>query len=109
MENKKRHINHLILEWANNRGILQNATPKDQMMKLVEEVGELSTAIQKDNQEDIVDAIGDCVVVLTILSEMHKMDLDFCVKMAYNQISERTGKMVDGVFVKDTKINKQWN
>jgi NTP pyrophosphatase (non-canonical NTP hydrolase) len=103
MENKKRNINDLILQWANDRGILENATPKDQMMKLVEEVGELSSAIQKDNQEDIIDAIGDCVVVLTILSEMYKMDLEFCVTMAYMEIATRTGKMVDGVFVKDQK------
>ena len=68
----------------------------------MEEAGELGRAILKDDQPEIVDAIGDMVVVLTNLSELAGYKIEHCVDAAYNVISKRTGKMQNGTFVKDT-------
>ena len=90
-----------IKQWATDRG-LDKADPKAQMCKLMEEAGELATAINKDRgEEDIADAIGDCVVVLTILGMQTGVDIEESVHAAYEEIKDRTGIMINGVFVKD--------
>lgn len=89
----------LIEEWARAKD-LHNADPKAQLCKLLEESGELAEGILKGRPEQVKDSIGDCVVVLTILAMQTDMTLFECVDYAYNEIKERTGKMVDGVFVK---------
>ena len=69
----------------------------------MEEAGELGRAILKDDQPEFVDAIGDMVVVLTNLAELGNTSIEACVDSAYDVISKRTGKMVNGTFVKDDK------
>jgi NTP pyrophosphatase (non-canonical NTP hydrolase) len=98
----KSKITSDILQWAEQRGILSSATPQSQFLKLIEEVGELSQGIQKNNKEEIKDAIGDCIVVLTILSALCDINVDDCITHAYSQIKNRKGVMVNGVFKKDT-------
>ena len=90
-----------IRHWATERQIFLNATPEKQFLKLMEEIGELSQGMQKKDQEEIKDAIGDCIVVLTILSSMYNINIEECIDSAYSVIEKRTGKMVNGVFVKD--------
>jgi NTP pyrophosphatase (non-canonical NTP hydrolase) len=68
----------------------------------MEEAGELAQALLKDNKEEIKDAIGDMVVVLTNLSSLSKLKIEDCINHAYDQIAERTGEMINGTFVKDT-------
>jgi len=92
----------LIRSWADARGITQNGDVKTQYIKLLEEVGELADAILKNNKEDIIDAIGDAVVVLTNLSTLAGVNIEHCIDAAYGEISNRTGSMVNGTFVKDT-------
>ena len=75
--------------------------PKTQALKLVEEVGEICRAILKDDHEETIDGIGDAVVVLTNLAELCGTDIEYCIDSAYNVISKRTGKMVNGTFKKD--------
>ena len=75
-------------------------------MKLQEEAGELAEAILKDNQEEIIDAIGDMVVVLTNLANQKGVHIETCISSAYNVIKNRTGKMVNGTFVKDEPIKE---
>lgn len=91
----------VIREWASDRGILSNATPKDQFLKLAEEVGELANSIAKDNHEEFVDAIGDCVVVLTILASLKGLLIENCIHEAIETIIKRQGQMINGVFVKE--------
>ena len=91
----------LIRNWAENKGIFDKATSKDQMMKLVEEMVELSKAIQEQNKAEIEDAIGDCMVVLIILASMNGMYAENCLNTVYSVISKRKGKMVNGMFVKE--------
>lgn len=92
----------LIRTWADERGLYDKGDTKTQYLKLMEEAGELGRAILKDDQPEIVDAIGDMVVVLTNLSELAGYKIEHCIDQAYNVISKRTGKMVNGTFVKDT-------
>ena len=74
---------------------------KTQALKLVEEVGETCRAILKEDYEEVVDGIGDCVVVLTNLAELNNVSIEDCIDAAYDEISNRTGKMVNGTFKKD--------
>jgi NTP pyrophosphatase (non-canonical NTP hydrolase) len=67
----------------------------------MEEAGELGRAILKDNEGEQLDAIGDMVVVLTNLAELLGLSIEECVESAYDVISKRTGKMINGTFVKD--------
>lgn len=90
-----------ILEWAKDKGILEKATPATQMLKTVEEVGELANALGKNDRDEIIDAIGDIAVTIIIQAELNGLDFDECVESAYNVISKRKGKMVNGLFVKD--------
>ena len=90
-----------ILIWAEAKGLLKAEYSPKQFMKLSEEVGELANAILNNNKEEVIDAIGDIVVVLTILSDQLGLDIDECTESAYNVIKNRTGKMVNGTFIKD--------
>ena len=94
-------LTNLIRAWAVDRG-LDQADPTKQMLKLIEEVGELASAMNKSNREGIVDGIGDAFVVLVILSLQLDLDIAKCVQMAYNEIKDRKGKMINGVFVKES-------
>jgi len=94
-------LSSLIEQWAEEKGILSKATPLTQAIKTQEEVNELYRAILDDNRDEIKDAIGDIMVTLIIQCKMQGMDLQDCLESAYNVIKNRTGKMVDGVFVKD--------
>jgi len=91
----------LIREWAKERGLYDKGDPKTQTLKLIEEAGEICRAVLKENQDDIIDGIGDCVVVLTNLAELHGVTIEQCIDMAYNEIKNRTGKMENGTFKKD--------
>ena len=72
-----------------------------QALKLVEEVGETCRAILKEDYNEVVDGIGDCVVVLTNLAELHGIQIEGCIEAAYNEIKNRKGKMVNGTYKKD--------
>lgn len=91
----------LIVEWANERDIIQGATTHAQLVKLLEEAGELAHGIGRHNEDLVKDSIGDCAVVLTILAAQFGFTFEECVQTAYDQIKNRTGKKVDGIFVKD--------
>jgi NTP pyrophosphatase (non-canonical NTP hydrolase) len=90
-----------ILEWAKPKGLLNPDFAPKQFIKLVEEVGELANAILKDNKAEQIDALGDIQVVLNILAEQLGFDLDECLKSAYEEIKNRTGKTINGTFIKD--------
>ncbi len=90
-----------IREWARDRGIYDSGDVKTQLIKLYEETGELAQAVLKRNDDDIIDAIGDSVVVLTNLATLAGYDIEHCINTAYAEISNRTGSMVNGTFVKE--------
>ena len=90
-----------IRQWAFNKGIYAKGDPKTQYVKLLEETGELAKSILKNDDEEFIDAIGDCVVVLTNLAALKGYTIEECINSAYSIIAKRTGKMVNGTFVKD--------
>jgi len=90
----------LIREWADERGLYENGDTKTQALKLVEEVGETCRAILKEDYEEVVDGIGDCVVVLTNLAELQGVSIEMCIDAAYEEIKNRKGKMANGTYVK---------
>ena len=92
----------LIREWAENRGLYSKGDAKTQYVKLQEEAGELAQAILKDDQPEVIDAIGDMVVVLTNLAHLRGVSIEHCIESAYNVIIKRKGSMVNGTFVKET-------
>ena len=91
----------LVIAWATQKGILENGTAIGQASKTIEEVNELVQAITVDDREEIIDALGDILVTIIIQAEMQGLKLTECLDSAYNVISKRTGKMVNGQFVKD--------
>jgi len=90
----------LIREWADERGLYENGDAKTQALKLVEEVGETCRAILKEDHEEVIDGIGDCVVVLTNLAELVGVPIEECIEAAYDEIKNRKGKMANGTYVK---------
>ena len=96
-----------IRDWAEYRGIYAEGDPKTQYIKLMEEAGELGRAILKQNREEQKDAIGDMVVVLTNLAELLDMPIEECVESAWDVISKRTGKMINGTFVKQVEVHEE--
>lgn len=92
-----------IKEWAIEKELHQ-AEPVKQMLKLAEEHGELAQGMAKDRPEQIADSIGDLYVVLTILAMQLDLDIAECVEQAYEEIKDRTGEMVNGVFVKQEDL-----
>lgn len=87
--------------WAADKGIYQKGDIKTQYLKLMEEAGELANAIIEDDKEEIKDAIGDMVVVLTSIAHFNYNDIEECINSAYDVISKRKGKMINGSFVKN--------
>ena len=94
-----------IREWADAKGIYESGDSKTQYVKLMEEAGELAQAILKEDEPEVIDAIGDMVVVLTNLAKLRGHNIEDCIDSAYNVIAKRTGKMVGGTFVKDIEVN----
>lgn len=101
-----------IRDWAKERGIYEKGDVKTQFIKLTEEVGELAKAILKEDEAELIDAIGDIVVVLVNLTQLaplykgytdiQKITIEDCINSAYSVISERKGKMENGTFVKNS-------
>lgn len=89
----------LVEEWSIDRGI-DKAEPSKQMLKVVEEVGEVASALARGQEDELRDAIGDVTVTLIILAQQNDMDLYECLNTAYDEIADRKGKTVNGVFVK---------
>nr|DAU30802.1 MAG TPA: NTP-PPase-like protein [Caudoviricetes sp.] len=96
-------ITELIKKWAVDRNVVSGDV-KSQMVKLLEEAGELATGINKDKRELIIDSIGDVYVVLVILCMQLGLDINDCIKVAYEEIKERKGKVVNGLFVKEEDL-----
>lgn len=91
-----------VTRWALERELYEKSTMKDQLIKLVEEVGELARAINEDQQlEEVEKEIGDCVVVLTNLANMRGTDLFYCYERAYLKIKHRNGSIKNGTFVRE--------
>ena len=96
-----KNLNHeqLIGQWHRDRNLIDGSTDKDQYMKLIQEAGELSDSLCKG--KDIKDDIGDMMVVLINIMVRNNLTIEECLAVAYEDIKDRKGKMIDGIFVKE--------
>ncbi len=90
-----------VINWADKRALLKPENTKAQMLKVMEELGETASALNKGKQAEIIDGIGDTLVTLIILSAQLGYDPTACLQIAYDEIANRKGKMVNGVFIKE--------
>jgi NTP pyrophosphatase (non-canonical NTP hydrolase) len=100
--NRMEDLITLVQIWARDRGLIEKENASRQMLKVVEELGELAGCLAKGkNREETTDAFGDVMVTLIILAAQTGYDLEACLEHAYDEIKLRTGKTEDGVFIKD--------
>jgi NTP pyrophosphatase (non-canonical NTP hydrolase) len=107
-----------VLQWGIDKGITGpggKGTTLGQADKMIEEAGETFLAVddyveaaglgEMEKMEglftEIKDGIGDTVVTLILLAELHGLTLEECLQHAYDEIKGRTGRLVDGTFVKN--------
>jgi len=95
-----------VLEWAEDKNLIHNTNIWMQYWKLQEECNELYKAMLDDNKADIIDALGDIRVVITILAAQLNLDIDACFDIAYNEIKDRKGVTTNGTFIREKKTNK---
>ena len=91
-----------IVGWHHDRNLIDGSTDKDQFAKLIQEAGELSDSICKG--KDVSDDIGDMMVVLLNIAERNKLSIKDCLAKAWNDIKDRKGRMIDGIFVKESDL-----
>jgi phosphoribosyl-ATP pyrophosphohydrolase len=90
-----------VIKWASDRNILNGSTVEKQLEKLGEEFVELCLAVGKKDIKGIADGIGDMNVVLAIIAQQHGLSLTYCQDLAWNEIKDRKGVMLNGKFVKE--------
>ncbi len=90
-----------IRDWAQEKGIYDKGDIKTQSIKFYEEAGELAKAVLNEDTEEILDAIGDSIVVLTSVAHFAGLTVEECINEAYNVIAKRKGSMQNGTFVKE--------
>lgn len=91
-----------VLQWARDKNLLRPEIRITQFAKTVSEIGELADAVIKNDEPAIIDAIGDVVVTLILLSNQCGLDIEDCLESAYNEIKHRTGRTNElGTFIKD--------
>lgn len=150
-------INNFV-KWALDRDLYNNSTREKQLLKYLEEKGELARGVGKDNKDLVMDAIGDMLVRLThvayyddnliyfksnlstmghsslssaeivfnidkatrlisrgssdfnaiiynldIIARRYDTSIMECMEYAWNEIKDRKGKFVNGLFVKAQK------
>ena len=93
----------LIRKWSEQRN-LHNADPNKQALKLGEEMGELFEGLAKGREDLTKDALGDMYVVMTIMAQQLGFTIEECIEIAYTEIKDRRGRMIDGVFVKEDDL-----
>lgn len=98
---------HRVEQWAKERGLDNPDNSDKQLLKLFEEAGELAQAHVKQHDDDGQDAIGDILVVLTIYCQQKGWSIAECFQLAYNEIKNRKGKMINGSFVKEGDLKDE--
>lgn len=99
-------INKLIasVEYWSMEKNLHQADSSKQFLKVTEEVGEVASALARGNREGLKDGIGDVVVTLIILAQQNGLSIEECLQCAYNEIKDRKGRMVEGIWIKESDL-----
>jgi NTP pyrophosphatase (non-canonical NTP hydrolase) len=104
MENLKeiKELETLIANWAEQKGLLKPEFAPKQFMKIVEELGELSSAIIKEDVDKEIDSVGDLLITIIVLAYQRNISLKYALNVAYNEIKDRKGQLIGGSFIKQT-------
>lgn len=92
-----------VEQWSIDKD-LHNGNPDRQALKFYEEAGEVAAALSRGRMDALKDGIGDTVVTLIILAQQHDMTLQECLQYAYDEIKGRTGKTINGTFIKQSDL-----
>ncbi len=104
-----KELQKLVVEWADQKGLIKPENAPKQFMKVVEELGELSSAIIKEDIDKELDGFGDVLETLIILAEQRNIDLKLALNLAYNEIKDRRGTLKDGSFIKEEpKMHREY-
>jgi len=95
-------LEQAVVQWGHDRNLIDGNTVDRQFNKTWEEVLEIKDAIADKDDDELLDAIGDTTVTLILLAAIKGWTLRECLEAAYDVIKSRTGKTVDGVFIKDS-------
>lgn len=90
-----------IEQWADDKGLLKEENATRQMLKVMEEMGETASALAKNDRQELRDGIGDVFVTMIILAKQCGFTSYDCLLTAWNEISDRKGVTVNGIFVKE--------
>jgi NTP pyrophosphatase (non-canonical NTP hydrolase) len=91
-----------IIQWSEARKIIPHSTPQAQLLKAVEELGELTAATIRNNRPGMEDSVGDVMVCLINYCALSDIDLVTCMANAYDEIKDRKGTLMpNGLFVKE--------
>lgn len=90
-----------VLDWANDKNLIKKENSMMQYIKVLEEVNEVGAALVTNDADALEDGLGDSLVTLIILAAQNGLDIEDCLETAYNVIKNRTGKTVNGTFIKD--------
>lgn len=101
---KLEELAEFVKLWAENKGLLKKENSAKQMLKVTEEIGEVAAAVARNDREKLKDGIGDGFVTLIILAHQNGLTPDECLEAAWDEIKGRTGKLIDGVFVKSEDL-----
>lgn len=103
-----------VLSWADDKNLLHAENADKQFMKFIEEVFEFKSEmdmwmyggeiLKLINLEHVKDEMGDIFVTLIILCEQIGIDPVECLSMAYEKISKRKGRTINGCFVKEEDL-----
>jgi len=95
-----------VEQWSIDKG-LDKADSSKQFLKVTEEVGEVAAALARNDIKALKDGIGDAIVTLIILGQQNDTTIEECLSLAYQEIADRKGKMIDGVFVKESDLKEE--
>ena len=111
-----------VEQWAENKDLLYSENADKQFMKFIEEVFEFKSEMdylcrigqsseeaysdyeQIETQENMQLEMGDIFVTLIVLCNQLGIDCVECLNMAYEKISKRHGKTINGLFVKEEDL-----
>ena len=99
-------MNNLIKQveqWSIDKG-LDKGNSDRQALKFYEEAGEIGAALSRNRMDDLKDGIGDTIVTLIILAQQHGMTIEECLQYAYDEISQRKGRTINGTFIKESDL-----